>query len=433
MDRAEAAAQTLRAFQARTDDFKVRDWQLSLADSETLSIGLKDREVGGVYAPPKNRRALSGQLYLVWADGQVSVSALNALFLRKLEAALKRMRASAYKEEFVIDMPEDQAPPEVRVFDPDIRALLTERSDRFFEDLASFEDRLDAARESFDGQVGAGLSRLRVMNSRGLDRAVSSSSHSFGAYADSVFGVGYRHRKELPAGALGSRLDFLNRWLPRFQTEASAPAAGERPVILMPGVAASFLGHFVLRNLNGEAIANKSSAWGPADFESKKSVFGDDLTIRYDPTVDWLSRSYQMDARGLMAEPKVFVEGGKLSSPVVSLKAARQLSCLPSPVPSSSGLSIEAGRRAELEAAIAELDDAVIVPSVLGMHTQDAVRGNYSLSVPNALIVKDGAITGQVKATIAGSFFEDLRSEITVLDDPLEDMPGLAIRTKVDF
>ena len=73
------------------------------------------------------------------------------------------------------------------------------------------------------------------------------------------------------------------------------------------------------------------------------------------------------------------------------------------------------------------------VPGVLGMHTQDASRANYSLSVPSALVVKGGKIVGRCKAALAGNFFEDLREGVRPVDSPLHDSAGLFFETGVNF
>jgi PmbA protein len=191
------AQRTLRDFQARQDDWRIRDWQLSLTDGETITVGLKDNEVGGVYAPPTTRRVVGGSLYVVWHDGQVSRSAVDARFLNQLDGRLKEMRRAAYEEAFIIDMPEDAVPPAVQVYDPAIARLVREDSEPCFHALRKAGGLLNQVRESYDGSVSAAIASLAVSNSRGLDRAVETSSHGFGFSADSVFGVGHRSRRIL--------------------------------------------------------------------------------------------------------------------------------------------------------------------------------------------------------------------------------------------
>ena len=425
---------TLKDFQARDDDYRIDQWQISVTDSETLSVGLKDKEVGGVYGPPSTRRVIGGNIYVVWSDGKVSKSTVNSLFLRHFESRLKRLRRSAYREEFVIDMPEDQELPDIQIYDSSVNDIVTEDSRRCFDVLGRYKEELSAAKESFDGSVGARHSYLTVINSKGLDKTTRSTVNSFSVGADSLFGAGYRSRRRLSDDDVLSRLHFLNEWLPHFQNlTENHPGTGEHQVVLLPGTAASFLGHFVLGNLNGEAVANKNSAWSTSDFDGAKKVFSNDFSLKFDPTIDWMARSYKMDARGLVAENVSYIEAGQLTRPIVSLKAAQQLSCVPSPVPSSGGLTIESGASADLEQFIGDLDDGIVVPGVLGMHTQDSARGNYSLSVPSALVVKSGKIVGRCKATMAGNFFDDLGKSVTTLNSKLDDMNGLVIKTKVSF
>ena len=66
------------------------------------------------------------------------------------------------------------------------------------------------------------------------------------------------------------------------------------------------------------------------------------------------------------------------------------------------------------------------------MHTQDAVRGEYSLLCPQAVLYEGGRAKGRVKATLNGSMFDDLRSpEFRLVRFPGFDLPGLAMPVEV--
>jgi len=67
------------------------------------------------------------------------------------------------------------------------------------------------------------------------------------------------------------------------------------------------------------------------------------------------------------------------------------------------------------ESLLEECQDALLVCSVLGMHTQDPVSGNFSLAAPEAIVVKGGEMLGSVKAVISGNFFDALNSRQTRL------------------
>lgn len=434
MEILKSACAELKDFQSRSDDWRIKDWQVAVTETESLSVGIRDKEIASVYGPPTTRRLVGGTIYIVWHDGQVSRSSLNHLFFRDLKGRLKNLRRTAYTESFVIDFPEDQELPEVKIHDASVEKILGEDAGLCFEMLAQYRKHLDKAKSSFDGQVGARVTRLGVANSKGLFRSSRSTSHSFSASADSIFGIGYRSRRRLTQEDLSSRLQFLNTWLPNFHNDVTQDlSSGSMPVLLLPGATASFLGHFVLSNLNGETIANKNSSWSAEDFDQQRQVFDDKVQLRYQPTTDWLSRSYRMDMRGLMAEDTDYIVDGSLVRPIVSLKAARQLSCMPSAVPSSTGLTLETASKVELDEAVADIDRGIVVSDVLGMHTQDSSRGNYSLSIPNALLVEKGQIVGCRKATMAGNFFEDLERKAETLESAIHDYAGIRLQTTVSF
>ena len=52
---------------------------------------------------------------------------------------------------------------------------------------------------------------------------------------------------------------------------------------------------------------------------------------------------------------------------------------------------------------------ALFVLNVLGVHTQDPVSGDFSLSAPQSLRVQGGEARGRVRATISGNLFRIIR------------------------
>jgi PmbA protein len=85
------------------------------------------------------------------------------------------------------------------------------------------------------------------------------------------------------------------------------------------------------------------------------------------------------------------------------------------------------------EDVIKNIADGVIVHSVLGIHTQNPVTGQYSLAAPHSLRIVNGEITGKVDIKISGDFWEILRSEET--ETALSDMynyPYLISRSKAE-
>ena len=82
--------------------------------------------------------------------------------------------------------------------------------------------------------------------------------------------------------------------------------------------------------------------------------------------------------------------------------------------------------RAESSESWAQLlsgaDDAILVDSVLGMHTQDPTTGNFSLAVPDGIIMRAGQFAGAAKVVISGNFMKAMNEVDTRFalseDDP---------------
>lgn len=432
-DAAARTAAALRALEVDAGDLGLRAWQLHLEERERLVVGARDRSVGGVYAPPVVRRELGGDVWLQWKDGRVSSGSVASSFLRDPAAALRRLRARAYDERFPADLPEDKDLPDVRIHDPALARVAAGDPRDALDLLHDLAPRLPSVTTSYQAEVTVSCVARRLVNSKGLARGAEATLASFWVEADGLYSASISRRD---LGALQDarpRVDHLDATLPSFRAGPGEVRSGPRTVVLLPGTASAFFGHFLLGNLEGEAVANGQSAWARGDFDDRRQVFAGDLTIDYDPLEDWRPWSYRVDRRGLPAERCAYVREGRLVSPVVSLKAAKQLSCLPSPAPTPSGLRVRAGRAADLDAFVAGLDDAVLVHEVLGMHTQDRARGGYSLSVPRALVVRGGKVVGAAKAVISGNFLDDLKGEVVSLASPLHDGGGLALRGQVVF
>ena len=48
---------------------------------------------------------------------------------------------------------------------------------------------------------------------------------------------------------------------------------------------------------------------------------------------------------------------------------------------------------------------------MLGVHTQDATSGDFSLAAPQALSIEKAQLGGRVRPTLSGNLFDSLRSD----------------------
>jgi PmbA protein len=174
---------------------------------------------------------------------------------------------------------------------------------------------------------------------------------------------------------------------------------------------------FVIGNLYGAGVATGQSAFKPEDFRARKRVLRDDLRLTVDPTLPYSSGSYRITSEGVPARRQAYIDRGRLLRPIVGLKYARRLGVEPSTPPTSmESIRLEAaGGALDRRRALAALGEGLLVLSALGVHTQDASSGDYSLTAPQAVVVRDGRPRGSVKAVIAGNFLEALRDPATSL------------------
>ena len=94
--------------------------------------------------------------------------------------------------------------------------------------------------------------------------------------------------------------------------------------------------------------------------------------------------------------------------------------------------------RLDLESAetwdecLARAGEGVVVTNVLGMHTQDQVRGDYSLAVPTGIRMEGGRLDGKARVVLNDNFFDNLNAaDLTAVTFPHHDLPGLAFRSRI--
>ena len=101
----------------------------------------------------------------------------------------------------------------------------------------------------------------------------------------------------------------------------------------------------------------------------------------------------------------------------------------PAPAPGAiDGYRLSLSGAQSIEETVAAHGKLVLVHSVMGLHTQDAVRAEYSLLAPQCALHVDGADRGRLSVTLNGSFFDDLSGEeLAFVPFPGFSCPGLLL------
>jgi PmbA protein len=155
-------------------------------------------------------------------------------------------------------------------------------------------------------------------------------------------------------------------------------------MVVHPSAAGSLI-HRLLGSANGRSVQQGTSLWGS---RLGKPVVSDKLVVVDDPLQLGGHSSRLFDGEGIAAKRMPLIEGGALQALYLNTYYARKLGMAPTTGGPSNRL-VRPGQR-ELDAIIADLDNAVLVTSWLGGNA-DSTTGDFSLGMRGHLI-KNGQI-----------------------------------------
>jgi PmbA protein len=411
------------------DGIRAEGYRLAMAEAARSELGVESNRAGSPYRPLTVTGLSGGRFVIQWSDGLVSRGSLS----RAPRDAVREAIASSFEGRY-----ED---PDAAIFAgptelPDIPLESAETAavadGRRPEVLPGILDVLAAKRDEhgakmLDGSARASRVRRRVVTSGGFRGETVTTRFGWTFALDSLVWDGHESR-EVPSAAVvatdaeRTAADF--RALSRTVDESPR---GETTVILHPRVAESFLDAYVFSNLSGAAVANGRSRFTAEDFRAGRRAFREDFTLSVRPHESMSVGAFRFTDEGVASREFDLVEGGRLTTPTLDLKYGKRLSLPPAPLPGSvEGLAFRLDSEVDRDGALAAGSPRVLVHSVLGLHTQDTVRGEYSVLAPQGVLYRDGEALGRVTSTLNGSFFENLTSEaLRLVRFPGFSCPGL--------
>lgn len=420
----------------RVDGVGLRDWSVFVHESRGLTLGVKDREVGGPHAPLTVHESCEAHYLLVWDDGRVSRGNLERRQLQDDPSeALGYAREAAYDDPDAAWVHGPAAVPEVEMVDPLAARLaagdtvpLAERVERV-RDLVA-----ERGASTWSGSFSAGDGHSQVATSAGLDVSSRGTTASWHVVLNGEVGDGFGARRPDGFDEFETRLERLFDTVRRLSAPTPAMRGGPTRVLLAPNVVESYVLRTLFENLSGARVAHGESHFRREQFGSGRPVLREDLRLRLDPLQPLRRGSYRCTSEGVPAARCTFIDGGCLLQPVVDLKYARRLGLAPTPLPLAlDTVDLEGPPRSSLESALAEADGGVLVRTVLGVHTQDGASGDFSLSAPLALAIARGDAGGRLRGTISGNLFELLsQADLRLVDFEHEFTPGLLVRCRFD-
>jgi len=417
----------------RSKELQLMGWRTVVNESRAVSLGVKDNLPGGVYTPPSYHQGESGEVFLVWADGKCSQSRVQYLpGQQKLgENELSQWRLAAYEDPDASEIPRPEALPLVAVEDRELQKIVTGSAEKLFEQLGRWlEAKPRDAKIQGNIQGVWGYRHLRT--STGLAVTYQQSQYMMWVSINSLVGAGWGKRRIILPNEEEMLWQRLVEYYSFLQHRGPEIIPGTK-VIFTPAVVEEMVGQFILPNLMGENVLNGQSAWEEGNFRAGRVVFDSQLSLVLDPLrpLEW--GSYLVTAEGVPARRSVLVQNGSLQTPILRLKDAKRWGGEATALPhGTSGLYVYADSAEDWLPALESIDDGVLILSVLGLHTQNAVTGDYSLSAPQALRIKQGKIMGRIDVKLNGNFFQDMASAQTrYARTELDTYPGMILQTGI--
>lgn len=409
----------------------IEAWSLFGTTSRRISVGTKDRETGNPHAPVAVAEGLAAAYRIVWRDGRFSRGTLERRLVEVEPAlAIDLAREAAIEDPDAARIPGPEGIPEVDLHSEATAAIAAG-------ELGIVAQRLDAVRRAVEaggfrtwsGSTSASEAEGRIVTSTGLDAVSRGTAFSWSVVLDGEIGSGRALRAPEAPELHEARLARLAGVAAALRESASGFASGVRPVILHPDVVEEYVLGTLFQNLDGAAVAHGEGAFRAEQFGGPP-VLREDLSLRVDPTRRLSSGSYRFSTEGVPARPETFLSGGRLVTPVLDVKYASRLGRRPTAmVHAYDVVDLSAEGFVTLEDARDAAPGGALVLGVLGVHTQDAASGDFSLAAPQTLAIGGG----RLRATISGNLFALLRDPETRLvrfED--ETTPGLLVRCRID-
>ncbi len=424
----------LRPF--RCDGNTIRDWSVYQNESSRLSLGTRDRQTGSVHTPLTVSESCGARYLLVWSDGRISRGSLERRQLNQdAEPALAQARASSYEDP---DSDQVLGPgdyPDVDLHDTKVGALAAGGVEPMADRLATIRKLVERERSrTWSGSVTASRASARLKSSRGLDLEGAGTSFSWHVALNGEIGDGFGARNMDTDREFGARLERLAGLARKLEETGDRPTGGIMPVLLHPNVVENFVLGTVLGNLQGSRVVNGEGYFRKKQFGSGEQILHPDLTLRLDPLVPMKSGSYRFTQEGVPSGRCNFIKDGRLIQPVLNLKYARRFGGSPTPVPTNTDTIHLEGLAAMTEkegyqAAVG----GVMVLAVLGINAQDISSGDFSLSAPQALGIRNNEPHGRIRGTLSGNLFELLQADdLKLIRFKGEHTPGLLVRCRFE-
>jgi PmbA protein len=344
---------------------------------------------------------------------------------------LEQWRQAAYEDPDAAYIPSPEPLPLVTVEDPAIQKVVDGDDEMIFDQVKRWlTDK--PAQAKMQGSIQAAWGYRHVRTSTGLAVTYQQSQFMSWFSFDSLVGGGFAKRRLIRPQEQEDLWSLTVKRYEEMQKEAP-PVGPQTQVIFAPSMTEDLLGQFILPNFSGERVIEGQGAFSKENFREQRLVFHPQFSLSVDPLCPLELGSYLVTSEGVPAERTVLVRDGQLQTPFLRVKDAVRWGAKPTALPQgTAGLFLKNQAEVPWSEALQGVADGVLVLSVLGLHTQAAVSGAYSLSAPHSFRILKGQIVGRTDVKLTGNFLADLLASTTkTAHSELNTHPYLLVTTGV--
>lgn len=422
---------------------KIQDWRITLYRTQILTLGIKNNVGGSVYTPPAYKSSENAEIFLIWEDGKCSRATVPGPPEGEYydwDKQLILWRMAAFVDPYTKRIPGPAKLPDVKIQAEEIRNLVENDLSYGFE-----QQRRILSDSPQEAQTGANIMALwgrnHIQTSTGIDVAYKESKYAVSWSFDSQISEGFAKRR------LITEQEWEDLWQNSISRYHLIKKQGESVnentlVILAPSVVGRMVEQYILPNFRGGNILEGQSRFRVENFTEKERLFDGGLTLEINPLRPYHWASYLLTSEGVPALSTVLVAKGFLQSPYLNVKDAYRWSvdgstasaAVPTGIPAgASGIIVQHVNQVDWLEMLERVEDGILILSVLGLHTQNPVTGDFSLAAPSALRISGGRLTGKTSVRIDGNIWDIFKSPETRYGRAESDRhPYLLVRCQVD-
>ena len=386
-------------------------------EGESRSVSFENNKLKYV-----NTKSIRGIGLRVIKDGRIGFSSTTD-FRRPEKLVDNAIESAKFGQFAAFDFPSKNSFPKIAVFDQKVIDYPINQCVDIGKEAIAKALSVNPGYECSAG-IGKGCGKRRLINSKGLDMSIASTSFGIGieilqVKGQSLLSIGEGEGSKGLATDLNKHVDKALRDFKLAEKELKLKT-GDYPVVVTAKAMENLLATFEI-GCNGKLVQKGAS---PLTNRLGEKIIDERVTINDDATIDMADGSYPWDGEGTPSQRTPLFEKGVLKNYLFDLQTAgimkrkstgngsRGFGSQPSP--GNSNITVEPGTMS-FEDMIHDIKYGILVDQVLGGGQSNILAGEFSVNIDLGYLIENGEIVGRVKdCMIAGNAFEVFNNIVAI-------------------